>query len=126
MNIVNETEISTGIRIRRIQNNTNIEYPDGHVLKVYNFYQMPLRNQYYLFDLLSEIYSYNENFCREEYIYVSWLAHAIRESEPKVDIQCAEVAGRQKIIDREMKIPMFVKGENGIWCVKFHQSENLN
>ena len=96
----------------------NIEFPDGHILKIYNYFRMPLRNQYYLFDLLSEIYSYNENFCKEEYIYVSWLAYAIYESEPKVDIKWAEIAGRQKLIDREMKVPIFIKGENDIWYIK--------
>ena len=118
MSTIDETQISTGIRIRRIKNNTDIEFPDGHILKIYNYFRMPLRNEYYLFDLLSEIYSYNENFCKEEYIYVSWLANAIYESEPKVDIKWAEIAGRQKLIDREMKVPIFIKGENDIWYIK--------
>lgn len=121
MNVVDETQISTGIRIRRIKSNTDIEYPDGHLLKVYNYSRLPLRNEYYLFDLLSEIYSYNENFCKEEYIYVSWLAHAIHESVPKVDIKWAEIAGRQKLIDREMRVPIYIPGENGIWRVKLKE-----
>ena len=118
MSIIDETQISTGIRIRRIKSNTDIVFPNGHLIKIYNYFKLPLRNEYYLFDLLSEIYSYNENYCKEEYIYVSWLAHAIQESIPRIDIERAEVVGRQKLIDREMRVPIYIPGENGIWRVK--------
>lgn len=115
--------LATDIAVERRGSVTHIVFPDGHDMRLLGFCATPLRNTYYLTDLLVEVYSHIESFCHEEYIYTSWLAHAVRSTEPHVNLEYIMVAGKQRLIDREMRIPLVVQGPQNVWQVRFEDGE---
>lgn len=120
---VDKIVLMTDISVERRGSVTHIVFPDGHDMRFAGFGAMPLRNTYYLTDLLVEVYSHLESFCHEEYIYTSWLAHAVRATEPHINLEFIMVAGKQRLIDREMRIPLIVRGPQNIWQVRFEDVE---